>query len=72
MPKRRTTQGLQRKTECESRSLIAMQMTRVYPLDSEDDVRKQRRVNDFRRPRSSWRALQTQEQETRWAPQGSH
>lgn len=35
MQKRRTTQGLQRKTECESRSLIAMQMTRVYLLDSE-------------------------------------
>ncbi len=35
MQKRRTTQGLQRKTECESRSLIAMQMTRVYRLDSE-------------------------------------
>ncbi len=35
MQKWRTTQGLQRKTECESRSLIAMQMTRVYPLDSE-------------------------------------
>lgn len=34
MQKRRTTQGLQRKTECENRSLIAMQMTRVYPLDS--------------------------------------
>jgi len=38
----------------------------------QDDVGKQRRVNDFRRPRLSWRALQTQEQETRWAPQGSH
>ncbi|KAG1955596.1 hypothetical protein F2P79_008602 [Pimephales promelas] len=47
MQKRRTTQGLQRKTECENRSLIAMQMTQVYPSTL-------RMLVLFRHSRSGW------------------